>query len=197
MIISRPSATAALEELVLPLEIAESADVRERQGEAKLIFIAHRAQGKSPIFHADTATIPIVGTLQRTVLQERLVGIEADAGGGADAPLGRPAKPADDAELVEAIRRWNGIGDENLARRVEENVAGSGKIITKMVIQEHRAGVWPRDDGVIVELPGNVHVVRGAYAKTGDDWRKVAQGGEKSEASELRAAGEDIALAVD
>ena len=52
--------TAALEELVLPLEIPERANVREGQRKAELVFIAHRSQRKAAIFHADAAAIPVV-----------------------------------------------------------------------------------------------------------------------------------------
>jgi hypothetical protein len=50
-------------------EIAEGSDIRERKSEAELILIGHRAQGKALIFHVETATIPVVGGLQGSVLQ--------------------------------------------------------------------------------------------------------------------------------
>ena len=181
----------------MPFQIPKSADVREGESEAKLILVSHGAERKSTILHADAAAIPVVGTLQRAVLQEGLVGVKADAGGSAYPTLRRTAKASDDAELVKAVRRGDRIRNKDLAGRMKEDMTGAGKVIAEMVIEENSAGVGAGHGSVVVELPGDVHIVRCADAKARDDGRKAPRRGKKGEAGKLRTAGKDVALAVD
>jgi hypothetical protein len=55
----------ASEQLFLPPEISERADIGQGKVKAELVLVANRAQGKAPVFDAQAATIPVVGQLHR------------------------------------------------------------------------------------------------------------------------------------
>jgi hypothetical protein len=55
----------ASEQLFLPPEISERADIGQGKVKAELVLVANRAQGKAPVFDAQAATIPVIGQLHR------------------------------------------------------------------------------------------------------------------------------------
>ena len=63
----------ASEKPVTAAQIAECADVRQRKGEAELVFVPDRTQVEAAVFDADAATVPIVGGLHRGVYQVNLM----------------------------------------------------------------------------------------------------------------------------
>src|SRR5271168_2298306 len=63
----------------LPPEVAERPNIGQRKREPILIFVTHRSQRKTPVFHAQTATVPSVTCLRRRILQRTKVCVDANA----------------------------------------------------------------------------------------------------------------------
>src|SRR5438093_5490849 len=51
---------ARLKQSLLPPQVPKDPNIGEREVEAKLILIAHRAQGETTIFNTNPAAIPVV-----------------------------------------------------------------------------------------------------------------------------------------
>src|SRR5258705_7977441 len=69
--------STALVESFLPFHVSETSHVAQVKAETVLILVTHRTQCEAPIFHTDSAAIPVVAGLHGAVLQEPNVGIEA------------------------------------------------------------------------------------------------------------------------
>src|SRR5271154_3725959 len=71
----------------LPFEIPERSNIRKRKCISIFILIPHRSQRKAPVLHRQPATVPVVTSLHRCVLQRSKVRVKAKAGGGTQAAL--------------------------------------------------------------------------------------------------------------
>src|SRR4030095_12772793 len=76
----RPRESQPSEESFLPSQVPEGADVRQAEGEAKLVLVTDRAERETAIFEAEAAAVPVVGGLDGTVLQKAPVCVESKAG---------------------------------------------------------------------------------------------------------------------
>ena len=67
-------------ESFLAFQIPKRTDVRQREGKSILVLIPHGAQGKSPVFETETAAIPVVRCLCRSILDKAESRVEAQIG---------------------------------------------------------------------------------------------------------------------
>ena len=64
------------EQSFLPSQVSKCPNVGQTEGKAELILVAHGPQGEPPIFKAHATAIPVVGGLNRSVLQEALIRVK-------------------------------------------------------------------------------------------------------------------------
>src|SRR5579863_3002021 len=76
--------SAGLIQPFLPPQIAQRAQVRQREGEAEQILIAHVGDGVAAVLQRHAAAVPVVGGLGGDELQLPRLGVEAKAAGGAE-----------------------------------------------------------------------------------------------------------------
>src|SRR5208283_5693046 len=85
----------------LPPEVSERSDVRQREGEAEEIFVAHVGDGVAAIFEGHAAAIPVIGGLCGGELKLFDFRVKAKAAGGAEPGTGESAIAEGDTELLE------------------------------------------------------------------------------------------------
>ena len=67
----------------LLLQVPEGSDIGEREGNAVLVFVAHRAKCKAPELEADAAAIVVIAHLKRAELHETSPDVVGCREGGA------------------------------------------------------------------------------------------------------------------
>jgi len=151
-----------------PPQIPERSQVGQREGEAILIFVAHRAQRKAAEFDIKTATIPVVGGLHCGVLDEAQVRIDAEVGSGAESLLAGMAIAQQEAELVEGLGRWRCTGVGGFGRHLQEGVASPERERSQAVVNQYRAGGHVAQCEVVVHVPLHVRLGAGLNAEARD-----------------------------
>src|SRR5271168_1582598 len=97
----QPPVSALVQPLLRP-QAAEAADIRQREGEAEQVFVAHIGHGVAAVFHGHAAAVPVIGGLCADELQRLVLGVKTETAGGAEARLGEAAVSQSCAKLVEA-----------------------------------------------------------------------------------------------
>src|SRR5579864_1673822 len=186
-----PSWFPALIQAFLPPQISEGADVGQAEGEAEQILVTHIGDGVAAIFESYSAAIPVVGGLCSGELQRFCSRIEAEAAGGAESAVGKPAIAQGHAELL--ILEGSGVGLRNLQKGVP---AADGER-PDIVVDEKRALVDASELEVVVEVPFRIGVAAGGSSQPRYQGRKMPRLSRECDAGQLFRRREHVALSSD
>ncbi len=108
--------SSTLVKSLLPFHVSEASHIAQVKAEAVLILVTHRTECEAPIFHTDSAAIPVVARLHGAVLQKPDVSIEAHRACSAQAALVGSTVCQQDPKLMKVERARNIIGNQILSR---------------------------------------------------------------------------------
>src|SRR6266705_3551178 len=111
--------SSTLVKSLLPFHVSEAPHIAQVKAEAVLILVTHRTECEAPIFHTDSAAIPVVARLHRAVLQKPNVSIEPHRACSAQAALVGSTVCQQDPKLMKVERARNIIGNQILSRDSE------------------------------------------------------------------------------
>src|SRR5579864_120675 len=192
----------------LPPQVSERSDIRQREGEAKEIFIAHIGDRVAPVLQRDAAAIPVVGGLRGGELQLLEFLVKTEAARGTESSPVQSAIPQRHSKLLKLARDLARrtrcriaspevqVGSRGIRlRNLQEGVAATYREWSSVVIDQQGAGVDAVQLEVVVKVPLGVGAAAGCSPQARDQRRQMARLRNKCDARQFFRSGEHIPLA--
>src|ERR1700674_1072232 len=177
----------------LPFEVAERSYICQRKRETILILVTHRSQREAPVFHAQSATVPVVTRLRRRILQRPIVRVKTEAAGGTQATLVELTVAKQHPKLVENIlaRRRRSHWSVDHAQKGIASANGKWAVV---VVHQCHAGIDAAGLEVVIEVPFGIGARAGFDAQAGNDGSEAPCSRQKRDAGEIRGRRKHVPL---
>src|SRR3984885_8089046 len=163
------------------IDVAGGGDASEGEVEALVVLIALRAEGETPVFHGEAATVPVVAGLHAAILQRVLVQVIAEIHAAAEAGLGTGAiaERGTDLLIVGDGRGGGGGGQGARFQGIQARMADGAEEAGMTNVNIDIAGVDTACVGIVVHIPAEGQRLVGAQLKARDERRELAGAGEE------------------
>src|SRR5438045_6398374 len=179
-----------LENALLAAQISEGSNVRDDEGHAELIVVAHLPQRDAAVFEGEPAARAVVADLHQLVLPGIVDEVVAQPSGEVEAATRFSAIADEHANL---IGEWleDGVGEDAEMRD------GGEEFAVGFDLQESAHGAEFVELRIVLEKLFGIEASRGSYFEVADDRGGVARAQREGKGSYRVQRFQNVALAVD